>query len=273
MDPLERVALRAASEAARVLKSACDREKVVERKSPLELVTDTDRRVEAMIVDIIRKEFPEHSVVAEESPRVTGTSDWVWYVDPLDGTTNFAHAFPHFAVSIAAAKEGQLRFGVVCDPLREETFTAHLGGGSFLNGRPIAVSRTPTLDAALVATGFPYDRCRNPDFYLSFFKAFMLRVQGIRRGGSAALDLCYVAAGRLDGFWEWKLHPWDTSAGALIVREAGGTVTDFSGNFFDPHMDQTLASNGAVHSQMLAVIREVLEHTKDRPWGGLSNGG
>ncbi len=259
MDPLERVALQAASEAARVLKAACEREKVVEHKSPLELVTETDRQVEAMIVDIIRKEFPEHSVLGEESPRVSGSSDWVWYVDPLDGTTNFAHAFPHFAVSIAAAKGRELRFGLVCDPLREETFTAHLGGGAFLNGRRIAVSRTPTLDAALVATGFPYDRRCNQDFYLSFFRAFLLHVQGIRRGGSAALDLSYVAAGRLDGFWEWKLHPWDTSAGALIVREAGGCVTDFSGNPFDPHMDQTLASNGVVHSQMLAVILEVLE--------------
>jgi len=179
---------------------------------------------------------------------------YVWYLDPLDGTTNFAHGFPHFAVSLALERGGKLLLGIVHDPLRNETFCARRGGGASLNGRPIHVSAVTDLEQALLGTGFPYDRREHLDFYLGFLADFMVRAQGVRRVGSAALDLCYVACGRLDGFWEWKLKPWDTAAGALIVAEAGGVVTDFRGAAFDAFGEQTLASNGSLHATMTRIL-------------------
>ncbi len=231
--------------------------KTIEHKGAVDIVTETDRAIEAAMLAQLRSAFPDHLVIAEESAgelRRPPRDRPVWYLDPLDGTTNFAHAYPQFAVSLALAEGAELLFGIVHDPLRDETFVAERGRGATLNGVPIHCSSTSDLEQALLATGFPYDRRQHLDFYLSFVADFIRRSQGIRRNGSAALDLCYVACGRLDGFWEWKLHPWDTAAGALIVRESRGTVTDFAGDRFDLFGQQTLASNGRVHTAMVDVL-------------------
>ena len=264
MDVVERVARAAVDEASTMLKAAWRGAKAVEYKGTLDLVTDTDRAVETVIVGHLQAAFPEHRIVAEESAGTATLAapeadQYVWYLDPLDGTTNFAHAYPQFAVSLALARGCDLVFGIVHDPIRDETFVAHRDRGARLNDEPIAISGTDVLDAALLATGFPYDRREHRDFYLAFFGDFMMRAQGIRRNGSAALDLCYVACGRLDGFWEWKLRPWDTAAGVLVVREAGGMVTNFRGGPFDLFGAQTLASNGSLHAAMVGILTTRLE--------------
>jgi myo-inositol-1(or 4)-monophosphatase len=221
-------------------------------------VTTTDRRAEEQIVHILQKNFPDHSILAEEENTIDHPhSSYRWIIDPLDGTTNFAHSYPQVSVSIALEREGELILGLVYDPLREECFRATKGQGAFLNQDRIRVSNVDELDKALLATGFPYDRRENANLYLAFFKALMIRTQGIRRAGSAALDLCYLACGRLDGFWELKLHPWDTAAGSLIVREAGGILTDFSGKGFSIWGEETLGSNGLIHGEMLEVLAQV----------------
>lgn len=262
MDDIERVARAAVEEGAERIRGAWRAGKRVEYKGAVDLVTETDREVEALVTARLRAAFPDHQIVAEEASGGATAhrppeDRYVWYVDPLDGTTNFAHAFPQFAVSIALAKGAERLFGIVCDPVRDETFVARKGEGATLNGVRVRVSDTDELDGALLATGFAYDRRERSEFYLSFFGEFMCRAQGLRRLGSAALDLCYVACGRFDGFWEWKLHPWDTAAGALVVREAGGHVTDFRGGAYDPFADQILASNGRIHEEMARVIRRV----------------
>jgi myo-inositol-1(or 4)-monophosphatase len=241
------------------LRAAWGRRKRIEYKGEIDLVTETDRQVEALVVGELRAAFPGHGIVAEEASsgeaiRPPGPHGYVWYLDPLDGTTNFAHSYPQFAVSLALARGAELLAGFVYDPMRDELFEARQGRGAKLNGEAIRVSDVPVLDRALLGTGFPYDRRDHADFYLGFVKRFMMRAHGIRRAGAAALDLCAVACGRLDGFWEWKLKPWDTAAGALIVREAGGTVTDFAGGAFDLFGDQTLASNGKLHAEMIEVL-------------------
>ena len=262
MDAFESQARHAVERAAEHLLAAHEgrvsgRERV-DFKGEVDLVTATDRELEAMLVDDLRRAFPDHAIVAEEGATAIAaaeTAEYVWYVDPLDGTTNFAHAYPHFAISVGLTRRGEHLFGIVVNPVRGETFVAHRGGGAFLNGAPIKVSAVEDLGQALLSTGFPYDRRDKADFYLAFVDDFMRRAQGIRREGTASLDLCYVACGRLDGFWEMKLKPWDTCAGALIVREAGGTVTDFRGLAFDPHGVQTLATNGRIHEAMVAVLK------------------
>jgi myo-inositol-1(or 4)-monophosphatase len=251
------VAWRAARLAGGLIRENWQQAKEVHYKSTINLVTATDRQAEEKIVDLLLKNFPDHSILAEEETAIVAPgSDYRWIIDPLDGTTNFAHSYPQFAVSIALEHEGQVVLGVVYDPLREEGFSAIKGEGALLNDRPISISKIPELDKALLATGFPYDHRENIDFYLKFFRAFAKRSQGIRRAGAAALDLCYLACGRLDGFWELKLHPWDTAAGTLIVREAGGTVTDFSGKPFSISGEETLASNGLIHAEMLEALTE-----------------
>jgi myo-inositol-1(or 4)-monophosphatase len=220
------------------------------------LVTSVDRAAERGIVEILLSEFPEHSILAEEATEIPGkTKEYRWIIDPLDGTTNFTHGYPQVSVSIAVEFCGQIIVGLVYDPLRHECFRAIKGQGATLNGASIRTSVVTELDKALLATGFPYDRRENTDFYLSFFRGFLPRCQGIRRAGSAALDLCYVASGRLDGFWELKLKPWDIAAGSLIVAEAGGSLSDFSGNKFSIWGNETLASNGSIHNEMVQVIR------------------
>jgi len=227
----------------------------VEHKDTVNLVTDADRGAEQAVVEVIKKAYPAHHILAEEQGLQAGReSPYKWVIDPLDGTTNFAHGFPAYCVSIGLEYHGRGILGIVLDPTRQELFVAEAGRGASLNGAPLRVSRTATLDSALLVTGFAYDIRESAQNNLDHFARFALRAQGIRRTGSAALDLCYVAAGRFDGFWEIKLHPWDTAAGALIVVEAGGRVTDFKGGRFSIYGQEIVASNGLVHDEMLAVL-------------------
>jgi myo-inositol-1(or 4)-monophosphatase len=227
----------------------------IEHKDEVNLVTEADRRSEQAVVERIRKHFPEHRILAEERGLESrGDSPYQWIIDPLDGTTNFAHGFPLYCVSIGLEYDGQIVLGVVLDPTRSELFTAELGHGAALNGRPIAVSKTSRLDAALLVTGFAYDIRHSRDNNLNHFSRFSLLAQGVRRTGSAAIDLCYVAAGRFDGFWELKLHPWDMAAGSLIVAEAGGRMSDFKGGVFSIYGPELIASNGRLHEEMIGVL-------------------
>jgi myo-inositol-1(or 4)-monophosphatase len=255
--PYEGVAHAAAARAGALLRARHRERPEVSFKGAVDLVTAVDREAEALIVGALGEAFPAHGIVAEESAARPSRDGHTWFVDPLDGTTNFAHGYPHFAVSMALARGDELIFGLVYDPVREERFTAARGEGARLNGAPIAVSGTPLLDHALLGTGFPYDRRAHVDFYLAFWRDALLRAQCVRRSGSAALDLCWLACGRLDAFWEWKLKPWDTAAGRLVVEEAGGRVTDFAGG---PHRltgDETAASNGILHAPLLDMLADV----------------
>jgi myo-inositol-1(or 4)-monophosphatase len=228
----------------------------ITRKGEIDLVTDVDLAAEQMIVLHIRSAFPDHAIQAEEQHSTFQNGACTWIIDPLDGTTNFAHRYPVFAVSIGLEIYGNLEWGIVYNPSLEEVFIARRGAGATLNGTPIRVSDTPTLHSSLLATGFPYDIRTSPLNNLDNFRAFALRAQGIRRGGSAAIDLCYVAAGRFDGFWEYKLNPWDCSAGYLMIREAGGRVTNMQGEFGSIYERECIASNGLIHEEMMAVLRE-----------------
>ena len=228
----------------------------IEYKGDVDLVTVADRKSEALILERIRKQFPTHDVMGEEGTRIETGSDYKWYVDPLDGTTNFAHGYPVFCVSLAEERRGQRIAGVIYDPTRDEMFAAELGSGARLNGEAIHVSATANLGECLIATGFPSQkRHKNPNIY--FYHQLTLRTHGVRRAGSAALDLCNVASGRFDGFWEFNLNPWDTAAGVLIAEEAGGKVTDFSGGAFQIASRETLASNGLVHHALLHEFKEI----------------
>jgi myo-inositol-1(or 4)-monophosphatase len=252
------VAWDAANAAGTLLRETWQQPKIIDYKGAIDLVTSVDRECERRIVEVLQKNFPGHAVLAEEATDLLGTqSSHRWIIDPLDGTTNFAHSYPQFCVSIALERDGEVIMGLVYDPLRRECFRAVKDQGATLNDGSLRISTVKELDKALLATGFPYDQREKADFYLGFFKAFMTRSQGIRRNGSAALDLCYVACGRVDGFWELKLRPWDTAAGALMVAEAGGRVTDLSGNKFSIWGEETLASNGAIHDEMIGVARAV----------------
>ncbi|MEO8467140.1 MAG: inositol monophosphatase family protein [Gammaproteobacteria bacterium] len=226
------IAIRAARRAGEIMVrqlNQLESLRVVE-KSPNEFVTQVDQAAEAVIIEVIREYYPDHAILAEESG-ATGDNDYQWIIDPLDGTTNYVHGFPVFSVSIAVANRGEIEHGVVYDPLRQEIFSASRGQGAQLDGRKIRVSKRTTLPEALVATGFPYRaNLKYLDRYLSMLKAVMLETAGVRRPGSAALDLCYVAAGRVDAFFEFGLSKWDIAAGALIIREAGGRISDFHGN-------------------------------------------
>lgn len=248
-------AIRVAKEAGRVLRDSFGRKIEVRHKGNIDLVTEIDIASEKVIKDLITSHYPKHQILAEESGAHLSSSDYRWIVDPLDGTTNYAHGLPLFCVSIALEKAGEVIIGVVYDPVHEEIFAAERGSGATLNGRTIKVSDINEIKKAMLVTGFPYDiqvdRINNIDNFIKFIK----NAQAIRRLGSAALDLCYVAAGRMDGFWELKLHPWDMAAGALIVEEAGGKVTRFDGGKFDPFLREVCASNGLIHNQMLEVLR------------------
>ena len=257
-DPIRAIekALDAGSGALRARFGAL-RESDVESKGEIDLVTVADRESEAAVVAVLRDAFPEYVVLAEEAGGDRSAfRGGRFIVDPLDGTTNFAHAMPIFSVSIALEVDGVIVAGGVESPIAGERFLAERGGGATLNGRRLSVSRTPSLDRSLLVTGFPYDRRARIDELLAPLKAFLLRTQGVLRLGSAALDLCYVGAGRLDGFWEENLQPWDTSAGMLVVTEAGGRVTDFAGGPFSHFGKQTLATNGLVHQACIEVLRE-----------------
>jgi myo-inositol-1(or 4)-monophosphatase len=226
-----------------------------------DLVTEADRRSETLIVERLQSHFPDHAIVAEEGGGQKTGSDYCWYVDPLDGTTNFAHGFPVFSVTLGLAYRGEVVAGVVYDPTRDELFAAECGAGAFLNGQRLRVSSTGDLAECLLATGFPVF-ATNHDLNIEFYFCFTQLSHGIRRAGSAALDLCSVAAGRFDGFWELKLNPWDKAAGTLLVTEAGGLVSGITGKPFNLLGDDIFASNGLVHDQMLRVFSEILEQRR-----------
>jgi myo-inositol-1(or 4)-monophosphatase len=247
----------AAHAAASLILAGWQQSKEIHYKSAIDLVTSVDRACEERIVEILQRRFPDHSILAEEQTSIVGEpGGYRWIIDPLDGTTNFAHAYPHFCVSIALELNSDTLMGLVYDPVHNEKFRAVKGQGAFLNDQRIATSKVAELEKALLVTGFPYDRRERTDFYLAFWKAFMMRCQGVRRNGSAALDLCYLACSRVDGFWEFGLHPWDTAAGGLIVRESGGQLSDFSGGEFSIWKKEILATNSLIHAEMLAAIME-----------------
>jgi len=229
---------------------------VARKSNALDLVTEADHEAEAAVIAIVRRAYPDHSILAEESGLSEQRSEHRWIIDPLDGTTNYSHAYPQFCVSIAYERRGRLEVGVVYDAYKKECFTARRGHGARLNSRAIGVSKVKKLDVALLGTGFPYDRRERRRYYLSFWEAFMMRVQGVRRTGSAALDLAWVACGRIDGFWEFGLRPWDVAAGALIVTEAGGRVGNMDGTRLDIDARNILATNGSIHRAMLATIAD-----------------
>ncbi|HEY9165485.1 MAG TPA: inositol monophosphatase family protein [Candidatus Kryptonia bacterium] len=232
---------------------------VKEKGSSTNLVTDIDRKSEAMIVDFVRKNFPGHDVLAEEGGGSKTNSEYKWIVDPLDGTTNFTHGYPVYCVSIAVEHKGEVIAGAVYDPNLDEMFTSEKGSGAFLNGERIHVSQTDNLPHAMLATGFPYDVKDDPYNCIEHFDTFLLYSQAIRRLGSAALDICNVANGRLDGFWEVNLHAWDTAAAVLISTEAGGRVSDFRGGKYSIYDKNILLSNGRIHDAMIKVLAKNLK--------------
>lgn len=247
-------AIAVARQAGAIQLASLGRVERIEFKGRVDLVTEVDKRAEAAIVAALTARFPDHLILAEEgSGRATGSSPYRWLVDPLDGTTNYAHGNPYFAVSIALQEESETIVGVVYDPVKDELFQAIRDQGAYLNGQRLRVSRFAELIHALLCTGFPYQAEHRP-VALTHWAAFTWHAQAVRRNGAAALDLCGVAAGRLDGFYEAHLGPWDCAAGALIVSEAGGTVTGYRGEPFDPFVGEAVASNGLIHQAMLDTI-------------------
>jgi myo-inositol-1(or 4)-monophosphatase len=243
-----------AVEAGVLLRERLHDRHTVQYKGEINLVTEADHLSEALIIERIRRSFPGHDILTEESPATAKGCTLRWIIDPLDGTTNYAHGYPVFCVSIALEVAGTIRFGAVYNPMLEELFTAEKEVGAFLNGSRLSVSRTTDLNKGLLATGFPYDIREDRNNNLNYYKAMSMKAQAVRRAGSAALDLAYVAAGRFDGFWELKLAPWDTAAGWLLVCEAGGAVTDLRGGPYHLYSPDILASNALIHDKMLRVL-------------------
>jgi myo-inositol-1(or 4)-monophosphatase len=258
---MRKTLMKALHDAGALIRRNFDRKISVSFKndSPINLVTETDKAADRLIRGIISRAFPDHDLLTEESVPTDRRAAYKWIVDPLDGTTNFAHHFPQAAVSIGLEHQGAVVLAGVYDPFRDELFWAEKGRGAWLihagRSRRLHVSPTARLTESLLMTGFPYDRRERIDLYLSYVKTFMQHIQGIRRAGAAALDLCWVACGRVDGYWEWRLKPWDVAAGSLIVTEAGGRLSDFSGKTFSIYGEQTLATNGAIHRAMLREMR------------------
>ncbi len=251
------IAKLAAYEAGKIHLKHYEKEKDISQKSnEFDLVTNVDKMSEEKIISILSKNFPDHSILCEESGKhQTRDSDYVWVIDPIDGTTNYTHNFPHFAVSIGLVYKNEYYLGVVYDSFKDELFGATKGNGSFLNDKPIQVSSTDNLRQSLLATGFPYIKTGLGQENLKYFTKFLFEAQAIRRPGAAALDLCYIACGRLDGFWELGLSPWDTAAGICIIREAGGKVTNFDSEDFDMYNKTVLASNGKIQDKMMNIIK------------------
>ncbi len=259
------VAEKIAREAGALLKDFYNRGVAMEYKGDVDLVTEADRASEALIKARLQAAFPDHGVYGEEGTRERLTGDFRWYVDPLDGTTNFAHTFPHFCVVLGLEQrrpgtpddaDGQIIAGVIYDPLRDECFTTERGKGAWLNGRRVATSKIRNLQESLTATGFPSQK-RHASPNVHFYQEMTLRSHGVRRAGSAALDMAYVASGRLDGFWEFNLNPWDTSAGYLLVEEAGGTVTHFDGGKFTLDSREVMVTNGLLVGEMTHLFGEL----------------
>jgi myo-inositol-1(or 4)-monophosphatase len=252
----ELAAAREASQGAgETLKRLFGRVRQVIKKGEIDLVTEADLEAEKAIVQTIRRHFPQDSILTEETGEYKAMPERVWIVDPLDGTINFAHGLPFYAVCIGLQVDGRMVLGLVHNPRMDERFEAREGEGAFLNGFSIRVSQTETLVESLVATGFPYSVHEDAPTVIQRLHGVVTRVQGIRRAGSAALDMCYVAAGRFDAYWEEGLKPWDTAAASVIAREAGGRLTDYNGHVYSPFLNTVLASNGLIHDAMLEALR------------------
>jgi myo-inositol-1(or 4)-monophosphatase len=245
-----------ARQAGKLLIDKFTQQHQIHYKGTIDLVTEADKLSEELILTEISRRYPDHGILSEESARKNEQATTRWIVDPLDGTTNYAHGFPFFCVSIALEKEGTVVMGVVYDPIRDELFTAVRGGGAWLNGKKLHVSSVNDLSRSLLATGFPYDIRVSPDNNINYFSAMVKKAQAIRRPGAAALDLAYLAAGRIDGFWELKLKPWDTAAGCLLVAEAGGIISDMTGGTWHLDSPGLVASNGLIQDQMMSVLRK-----------------
>lgn len=252
------VAVGAAMQAGRVIMESYGKVLQVEAKQHHDFVTEVDKRSEESIIRFVQRAFPSHEILAEESGQHQNVNACRWIIDPLDGTTNFIHGVPMFAVSIGLEVEGELTVGVVYEPVRKELFVAEKNKGAFLNNRKISVSSVTDRSRCLLATGFPFRYYELLDDYLKIFKSFMMQTSGIRRPGSAALDLCYLACGRFDGFWELNLKPWDIAAGTLIIKEAGGLVTDFAGQSNFLYKGNVIGSNTLIHPWMLDTVKDVL---------------
>jgi myo-inositol-1(or 4)-monophosphatase len=249
-------AIDIAHEAGSLLQYYFERHVRFELKGAFDLVTEADRASEKLIVDRLKALYPDHSVVAEEGSGHDSSSEYRWYVDPLDGTTNFAHSYPVYNVTLAVEKAGELIAGVIFDPVRDELFTCEKGAGAFLNARRIHVSRTATINEALFSTGFP-SRRRHQDVNIHFYHQLAMASHGVRRGGAAAIDLAYVACGRLDGYWEFGLSPWDMAAGKLLVEEAGGLCRDMNGRPHGLQSPHILVDNRLIHEEMMALFSEI----------------
>lgn len=250
-------AIEAARDAGHLLLEKFGRITTVTKKGDINLVTEADLASEALIIERIKSHHPKHAILAEESGDavvVDGSNTWKWIIDPLDGTTNYAHGYPCFSVTLALEHDSEVVVGVTFDPTRNELFAAEKGSGATLNGKPIRASSTERLSESLICTGFPYDFKRKDDF-ARHLTEFLLSSRGVRRDGSAAIDLAYVACGRYDGFWEEGLNPWDMAAGKLLIEEAGGWVTDYRGDPFNIYKPPVVASNGRIHNEMLAILR------------------
>ncbi len=257
MHPMLNIAIRAARAAGNIIIRHIDniQDLPVNVKGRNDFVTEVDRQAEAIIIDSIRKAYPDHAIMAEESGS-QGNNDYQWIIDPLDGTTNFLHGFPQYAVSIALQHKGTLTQAVVYDPLRQELFTTSRGHGAYLNDRRMRVSRQKYLEGALLGTGFPFREQQRFEYYLETFRKLSPLTAGIRRAGSAALDLAYVACGRLDGFWEFGLEQWDIAAGALLIEEAGGIISSINGNNYLTSGD-IITGNPSIHSEIKKLIESV----------------
>jgi myo-inositol-1(or 4)-monophosphatase len=251
---VKRIGIAAAYKGGSVLQSYRGRVSIVNKKGAIDLVTEADTGSEKAIIETISNAFPDHAILAEESGLKEGEKDFTWIVDPLDGTTNFAHQLDLFSISIAFAVEKDIVIGIVLVPTTGELFTAMKGHGAALNGRPVKVSDAETVSESLLVTGFPYDKITIHDPLIKRFSNCLKASQGIRRLGSAALDLCFVACGRFDGFWEQNLKPWDTAAGVLIAEEAGAVITDFSNRSFTIDKKEILVTNGNIHKEMLSLL-------------------
>src|SRR3954465_860909 len=249
-------AIQTARDAGRILNEKFGRVTQVSSKGDIDLVTEADLAAERFIIERIKSHYPRHAILAEEAEasgiKHEGSGEFKWIIDPLDGTTNYAHGYPAFCVSVALERAGRIELGVIYDPLRDETFAAERGLGATLNGRRIRVSEVEELNNAMLCTGFPYNVREMEDFARHFYN-FIMHAQAVRRDGSAALDLAYVACGRFDGFWEEGLRPWDVAAGVLLIAEAGGRVSHYDGTPFDIYTPPIVASNGLVHEQMMRV--------------------
>ncbi|MBL7067613.1 MAG: inositol monophosphatase [Candidatus Marinimicrobia bacterium] len=247
-------AIVAAQSAGQFIMENVDKAIEINYKGRANVVTEVDRGAEEIIISMIKDRFPDHQILAEETPAINTSSPFKWIIDPLDGTTNFIHGFPVFSVSIAVEYNSNVIIGIVYDPVRKELFSAIKSRGAFLNRKLIKVSNIKTLSESLLATGFPYELQSSFNLNMDIFREMYQKSQGVRRVGSAALDLCYTACGRFDGFWEFDLNPWDVAAGSLIVEEAGGKLSNFSGKDFSIYGKQVLATNGLIESEMLEIL-------------------